>query len=136
MSRKTDTQNPADWLFIVESDLELLKVGAERELSFELCRSKLAEVLEKTMKAELVRLGWMLEKTHDLRKLGNELAARGSDLVAQFDPLCDALAEAYFTGRYVGFDLEDPDWPALRAQLAAITALAEKIRSRLPPTTP
>ena len=132
MPRKTEIQNPADWLFIVESDLELLQVGAERELSYELCRGKLAEVLEKTLKAELVRLGWELEKTHDLLKLSRYLAARDSDLLPEILPLCQALAEAYFTSRYVGFDLEDPDWPTLRAQLAAVTALAATIRARLP----
>ena len=131
MPRKTEVQNPADWLFIVESDLAGLHVLAEKELSFELCRGKLAEVFEKTMKAELVRLGWSLEKTHDLRKLGGHLAARDSDLMPQVRPLCDALAEAYFTSRYVGFDLDDPDWPVLRAQLAAVTALAATIRARL-----
>jgi hypothetical protein len=28
-------------------------------------RSKLAEILEKILKAELIRIGWELEKTHD-----------------------------------------------------------------------
>ncbi len=106
-------------------------MGVERELSYVLCRSKLAELLEKVMKAELIRLGWILEKTHDLRKLGGYLAVRKSDLIAEIRPLCDTLAEAYFSDRYPGFDLEDPDWPALRAQLENVTALAAKIRSRL-----
>ena len=131
MPRKTDTQNPADWLFICESDLEGIALCAQNEISFDLCHSKIAEVLEKLMKAELVRLGWFLEKTHDLRKLAAHLAARDSDLLPEVLPLCQALAEAYFTSRYVGFDLEDPDWPVLRAQLAAITALAATIRARL-----
>ena len=34
------------------------------------------------------------------------MQARGSDLVAQVEPLCDALAEVYFTDRYPGFDLD------------------------------
>ena len=101
-----------------------------------MCRSKLAEVLEKTLKAELIRLGWPLEKTHDLRKLGGYLQERGSDLLPEIRPLCDALAEVYFSDRYVGFDTEEPDWPALRAQLAAVSALAEKIRARIAPIAP
>ena len=98
-----------------------------------LCRARLAEALEKLLKAELIRIGWPLAKTHDLETLRGELRARGSDLFTEITPLCLALADAYFTGRYPGFDLDDPDWPVLRAQLAAITILAEKIRTRLAP---
>ena len=132
MPRKTDSNAPGDWLFFVESDLDLLHVGVERELSYVLCRSKLAELLEKVMKAELIRRGWILDRTHDLRKIGGYLAERNSDLMAEIRPLCDRLADAYFIDRYPGFDLDDPDWPALRAQLEGVTALAAKIRSRLP----
>ena len=99
---------------------------------FDICRARLAEVIEKLLKAELIRLGWPLTKTHDLEIFSGELRSRHSDLHAAVAPLCTAFADAYFTGRYPGFDLEDPDWPALRAQLAAVTALAEKIRARLP----
>lgn len=58
MLRKTDTNNPADWLFLAESDLEGIHDLATRELAYHLCRSKLAEVLEKVFKAELIRCGW------------------------------------------------------------------------------
>lgn len=96
-----------------------------------MCRGKLAEVIEKLMKAELIRLGWFLEKTHDLRKLGGELQARRSDLFDELRPLITGYAELYFADRYPGFDLEDPDWPSLRADLAAVVLLYEKIRSRV-----
>ncbi|MEW6363944.1 MAG: HEPN domain-containing protein [Acidobacteriota bacterium] len=108
MLRKTDSINPVDWLFIAESDIEALQVCAEREVGYSMCRSKLAEVVEKLMKAELLRLGWLLVRTHDLEALSGELRARGSDLVAQLDPLCDALTDAYFTDRYPGFDISVP----------------------------
>ena len=57
MPRKIDSRNPADWLAIVESDLQGLRILAQQELSYSMCRSKLAEVLEKVLKAELIRLG-------------------------------------------------------------------------------
>ena len=57
MPRKTDSHNPADWLFIVESDLEGLGFLAEREAGYAMCRSKLAEVVEKILKAECC--GWV-----------------------------------------------------------------------------
>ena len=46
--------------------------------------------------------------------------------------LCDALVQVYFTSRYPGFDLDDPDWPKLRAQVERVSALLQTIKSRLP----
>ena len=131
MPRKTDSKNPADWLLIVESDLELLRQGIAHEWSFPMCRSKLAEAVEKISKAELIRTGWELEKTHDLERLRLELEERKSDLEPQFALLCDELAEAYFTDRYPGFDLDDPDWPKLRGQLAQVEVLLVAVQARL-----
>jgi HEPN domain-containing protein len=132
LPRKTDSKNPADWLRIVESDLELLRQGAALEMSYSMCRSKLAEVLEKILKAELIRIGWPLEKTHDLERLRLELEERKSDLEPAAAALCDGLAEAYFTDRYPGFDLDDPDWPKLRGQLQQVEALLAGVKERLP----
>jgi hypothetical protein len=39
------------------SDLEGLQRLAQDELAYSLCRSKLAEVVEKILKSELLRLG-------------------------------------------------------------------------------
>jgi HEPN domain-containing protein len=99
-----------------------------------MCRSKLSEILEKVLKAELIRQGWFLEKTHDLEKLANELAARKSDLIAVVKPLAIALAEAYFSDRYPGFDLEDPDWPDFCAKLEQVTSLLQTVKSRVSPS--
>ena len=131
MPRKTDSNNPADWLFIAESELEGLRALAQQELAYTMCRSKLAEVVEKVMKAELIRTGWFLEKTHDLEKLLGELAAQRSDLATPFAPLCEDLAEVYFIDRYPGFELEDADWPALRAQVEEVTRLLNTVKSRV-----
>ena len=131
MPRKTDSNNPADWLFIAESDLEAIKVCAEREVGFPMCQSKLAETLEKIIKAELIRMGWFLEKTHDLEKLANELQALNSDLVTSVKPLCTVLAEVYFSKRYPGFDLDDPDWPDFRVKLTQVQQLLETVKGRV-----
>ena len=131
MPRKTDSHNPADWLLIAASDMELVRLGAEKEIGFAAARSKLAEILEKILKAELLRIGWELEKTHDLNRLLQSLVERHSDLVSVAEPLCDALVQVYFTDRYPGFDLDDPDWPKLRAQVAGVTALLDAVKSRL-----
>jgi HEPN domain-containing protein len=93
LPRKTDSRDPGDWLFIAESDLELVRLAAEHNASFIAARSKLAEILEKVMKAELIRLGWPLEKTHDLNRLFDLLAEHQSDLLPMVEPLCDALVQ-------------------------------------------
>lgn len=73
-----------------------------------------------------------LEKTHDLNRLLQSLVERNSNLVSVVEPLCDALVQVYFIDRYPGFDLDDPDWPKLRAQVAEVTALIETVKARLP----
>ena len=108
-----------------------LQVLAEREISYDMCRGKLAEILEKVLKAELIRCGWFLERTHDLERLRKELRSRDAELAGGIQSLCTSLAEVYFTGRYPGFDLEDPDWPDFRAKLEQVARLLEKVRARV-----
>jgi HEPN domain-containing protein len=131
LPRKTDSNNPGDWLTIAESELEALQVLAEREISYDMCRGKLAEILEKVLKAELIRCGWFLERTHDLERLRKELRSRDAELAGGIQSLCTSLAEVYFTGRYPGFDLEDPDWPDFRAKLEQVARLQKKVRARV-----
>lgn len=131
MPRRTDASRPADWVEIAEADLAMVRLTAEREISFGPCRSKLAEALEKTLKAELVRVGWTLEKTHDLQRLAKLLRERHSDLAGPAHPLVNALTEAYFSDRYPGFDIDDPDWPALRQQIENVGKLLETVRVRV-----
>lgn len=119
---------------MARADLEMVRLTAAQQISSTACRSKLAEVVEKTMKAELIRLGWTLERTHDLERLLDEMIARHSDLVASLETLCDSLADAYFSDRYPGFDLEDPDWPLLSAQVKAVTQLLSTVESRIAET--
>jgi HEPN domain-containing protein len=136
LPRKTDSNNPADWIALAESELEGVQHLAQHQLSYTMCRSKLAEIVEKLLKAELIRLGWFLEKTHDLRKLAGELQSRQSDLVAPARPLVTSLAEVYFTARYPGFDLDDPDWPDLRAKLEQTARLLRTVKARVAPGAP
>lgn len=113
-------------------ELAVVCLALEKEIGFTVCRGKLAEILEKVLKAELIRLGWPLEKTHDLDRLLEALVTRRSDLAPKAEPLCDALAEVYFSDRYPGFDLDDPDWPRLRAQVEGVSALLATVKSRVP----
>lgn len=100
MPRKTDSSNPADWLGIAEAELKALQALARQEIGYDMCMGKLAEVLEKVLKAELIRRGWFLEKTHDLERLRKELRTWDSAMADGIQTLCASLAEVYFTGRY------------------------------------
>ncbi len=133
MVRKTDSNNPSDWLFIAASDLDGVRKLASCELAYSMCVSKLAEILEKVIKAELIRTGWFLVKTHDLVKLVDGLRDRDPQMADIFQPLCESLAERYFTDRYPGFDLEDADWITLRRQADEIERLLTTVKSRISP---
>ncbi len=128
MPRKTDSNNPADWLFLAASDLKGIAELCEKEISYEMCRSKLAEVVEKLMKAELLRLGWFLEKTHDLQHLHSHLEAKGSRVTPLLLPLVKEYTDVYFMSRYPGFDLEDPAWPSLRNDVKATRAILDLLQ--------
>jgi alkylhydroperoxidase family enzyme len=54
LPRKTDSNNPTDWLAIAESELEAIQLLVSREICCDMCRGKLAEILEKILKAELM----------------------------------------------------------------------------------
>jgi len=131
LPRKTDSNNPSDWIFIAASDLDGVRNLATSQIAFSMCLSKLAEILEKIIKAELIRTGWFLVKTHDLVKLVDELRDRDPQLADRVQPLCETLAEKYFTDRYPGFDLEDPDWPVLRSQIEEIANLLAIVKARV-----
>jgi HEPN domain-containing protein len=115
---------------MANADLEMIRLAAAQRVGFTACRSKLAEVVEKTMKAELIRLGWTLERTHDLERLLDAMTEWHSDLVPSLESLCDSLADAYFSDRYPGFDLDDPDWPILNQQLEAVTIVLSTVQAR------
>ncbi|MBI4024207.1 MAG: HEPN domain-containing protein [Verrucomicrobia bacterium] len=132
MPRKTDSNNPRHWVEICEEDLEGIRLLATNETSYRMCQGKLAEVLEKLLKADLIRLGWPLLKTHDLGKLMDELHSRDAPFAKEADPIAQALAEVYFTNRYPGFDSGEPDWDGLRQLVEQVAALLAKVKARIP----
>lgn len=131
MPRKTDSNNPADWLFIAESELEGISRLVRLHVSHAMCRSKLAEILEKLIKAELIRNGWFLVKTHDLERLNDELRKYDPEFADELQVLVEELAEAYISGRYPGFDLDEPDWPLLERQAEEVAAVLAKVKVRV-----
>lgn len=67
----------------------------------------------------------------DASKPADWLAIAEADLADPADPLVTSLTEAYFTDRYPGFDLDDPDWPALQKSVETVGELIEKVRGQL-----
>ena len=131
MSRKTNSNCPADWLFIAGGELKAVRKLVALRVGFHMCRSKLAEVLEKILKAELIRLGWFLQKTHDLQKLADELSERKSGLLKGREDLVEILSESYFADMYPGFDLDDADWPGLTQNVREVSALMREFKLRV-----
>lgn len=121
MPRKTDSGNPGDWLDYAAIDLDAVRVLAKEQAAFQVCKSKLAEALEKGMKADLISRGWALGKTHDLQKLNDLLAGYDESAAETLQPLVDDLAESYIEDRYPGFDMEDPDWSAIQKMLSGVS---------------
>lgn len=114
MPKKTDSGNSQDWLFFAGEDLNAVSLLLENQTSFYVCRSKLAEALEKCLKADLIFRGWELRKIHDLQKLLDELVASNCAYSKKLQSLVDEFAECYTLDRYPGFDLDDPDWISLQ----------------------
>ena len=120
MPKRTNAGNPRDWLEFADADLSAVQLLAEQQIAFNVCRSKLAESLEKLLKADLIWRGWALRKIHDLQALLDDLAGFDLERVNQIQPLVDELAEAYTQTRYPGFDLADEDWPRLLELLVRV----------------
>lgn len=130
MPRKTDSHNPSDWLFIAESELEGVSQLVGLRISHAMCRSKLAEIFEKVIKAELIRRGWFLVKTHDLERLNDDLREYDPPLADELQSLVEELAEAYLSDRYPGYDVDEPDWPGLQRQTTEVSAALAKVKAR------
>jgi len=107
--RKTDAGNRCDWLLFADDDLRAVKLLSEYKTSCRVCRSKLAEALEKLLKGDLVGRGWDLERTHDLQRLCDKLAEYDKEQAESLQATVDDLAEAYTEDRYPGFDFDDED---------------------------
>jgi len=120
LPKKTNAGNPHDWLEFADADLSAVQLLAEEQIAFNVCRSKLAESLEKLLKADLIQRGWVLRKIHDLQALLDDLAGFDAERVSLLQPLVDELAEAYTQTRYPGFDLADEDWPRLQKLLLQV----------------
>ena len=131
MPRKTDSGNPMDWLEYATIDLNAVQLLCDEEVAFPVCKSKLAEALEKGMKADLLRRGWVLVKIHDLQKLNDNLASYDEMIAEELQNTVDDLAESYIADRYPGFDLEDPDWVSIKKLITKVSQYIQKISSDL-----
>jgi len=121
--KKTDSGCRSDWLLFADDDLSAVKLLSEHQTSCRVCRSKLAEALEKLLKGDLVGRGWNLERTHDLQHLCDKLAEFDGVRSEQLQTTVDDLAEAYTEDRYPGFDFDDEDdWDELTALLSNVEA--------------
>jgi HEPN domain-containing protein len=102
-------------------------------MAYEVCISKLAECLEKIIKAELTRNKWTLRKEHDLQWLAKEMANFSPDLTLSIQDSVETLADVYFSSRYPGFDLEDADWESFDRHHQIVKTFFEKVKVLVSP---
>lgn len=131
MPRKTDSNNPSDWLMFATSDFDAIRELSARQICYEVCRSRLAECLEKALKAGLISFGWKLARTHDLVRLADELRLYDEILADLAQEECEALAEVYFAERYPGFDLDDADWVDFLGHATQVRVFLEAVSARV-----
>jgi len=131
LPKKTDAGNPRDWLLYARVDLEAVRLLAAQATAFLVCRSKLAEALEKLLKADLIARNWELRKTHDLQSLLDDLAAHTDARATQLQQIVDELAEAYTQTRYPGFDLAEENWPRLQELLLLVQQYCQELDQEL-----
>ena len=118
--KKTEAGNPGDWLFFATEDMNAVSLLYESKISFTVCKSKLAEAFEKSIKADLISRGWKLEKIHDLQKLCDLLSVYDSQKAESIQNTVDELSGSYTECRYPGFDLEEPDWFNLEKLISGV----------------
>lgn len=128
---KTDFTNPKDWLYFAKIDLEAIDLLSTHRIAFEVCQSKLAECLEKLIKAELTRNGWKLRKEHDLQWLAKEMATFSPDLILSIQDSVESLTDVYFTSRYPGFDLEEADWDNFDSHHEVVKSFYQSVFQRI-----
>jgi HEPN domain-containing protein len=130
---KTDFTNPNDWLYFAGIDLEAIDLLSQHRMAYEVCISKLAECLEKIIKAELTRNKWKLRKEHDLQWLAKEMANFSPDLTLSIQDTVETLADVYFSSRYPGFDLQEADWDSFAIHHQVVKSLFDKVKDLVSP---
>ena len=126
--KKTEAGNPGDWLFFAIEDMNAVKLLYESNISFTVCKSKLAEAFEKSIKADLISRGWKLEKIHDLQKLCDLLAIYDSRKADSIQSTVDELSGSYTECRYPGFDLEEPNWLNLEKLISGVESYISSLQ--------
>ncbi len=124
----TDERDPRAWLQFAAADLEIVDLALRHDLGNAAVLAKLLEALEKTLKAYLVSRGWPLRRIHDVEALLQEAAGYDSAL-QEFVPVVEPLAEAYFEGRYPGFEPDETSLPELRQIRADLEPLLQRLRT-------
>ncbi|MBI4027010.1 MAG: HEPN domain-containing protein [Verrucomicrobia bacterium] len=124
---RTDENNPDHWFRFAQADIDLVDLAIRNGMANSAVLAKLVEALEKFLKGYLIRCGWSLRRIHDIEALLQE--------AKKFDPSLDQhlkaiepLTEAYFEGRYPGFDVDEITLDELRTIRAQAQSLIDQLR--------
>jgi HEPN domain-containing protein len=124
---KTSESNPHDWFRLAADRLRVADSAREHEGITYSGIELLQESVERYLKGYLVAQGWLLERTHDLRKLVDE-AGKHDSTFAKFTELAQSLTEQFWAQHYPGDELEDvgTDYDDLRRQAGELIAMILK----------
>jgi len=119
---------PEEWFRFAAADLERARKRVADE-DVEMVLFHCEQAAEKVLKGWLIRAGWNLEYTHDVRRLLRALADRGAD-ADWFTGTAKTLTTSYVSLRY---PFATEELPSL-AESTEIFAETEKLLSQLLPT--
>ena len=125
-----DSEYPEDWIAVAQEDyrmaLYLLDGDYSRGAGY-----NLQQAVEKFFKAYLIRQGWRLKRTHDLVELLDDAVEYDATL-EEFRAICKLVTKYSAASRYPASpdsDLPDMSDESVRAALAEITPLVERLRA-------
>jgi hypothetical protein len=68
-----------------------------------------------------------------LQWLAKEMATFSPEVFLYIQDTVESLADVYFSSRYPGFDLEDPDWESFDSHHKIVKGFFEKVNQFLEP---
>ncbi|MBI4660141.1 MAG: HEPN domain-containing protein [Verrucomicrobia bacterium] len=131
LRKKTDEQDPADWLAFAQERLAAADLLKAREELTPACIECLQEAAGRLLKGYLIAKDWSLVKSLDLRRLVRD-AGRFDSRFLKFLPLAENLTADFFAQHYPGGDLTHvgENYETLRQQTGELVALIRESLSQ------
>lgn len=136
--KQSSETDPSDWFYAAADRLRAADGTWERDGLTLTGIALLQSAIERYLKGYLIAKGWVLERTHDLRKLVS-VAMTYDPTFSKFTRFADELTEDYFAQHYPGGDWSNVglNYESLRSQAGQLINLIQQSLPQffpLPPT--